>query len=67
MIIVTRYSQRNKDTVLCKRNIFKRGKLSTIDSEPISEEHLNELIKGHSPVFTVNVEKKSDLALTNMW
>lgn len=63
MIIVTRYAQRNKDTVLCKRNVFKRDVLTTIDSHPIDEKLLPELLKGEKRIHTVNVEKLSDLNL----
>lgn len=63
LVIVTRYAQRNKDTILCKRNVFKRGKLVSIDSNPVSEQQLSELVKGMGPIYIVNVEKKTDLDL----
>lgn len=62
-IIVTRYAQKNKDSVLCKRNIFKRGRLESIDEDAFEEQFLNGLLKGHKAVYVVNVEKKSDLDL----
>ena len=63
MIVLTRYAQKGKDTILCKRNIFKYGSLHSIDDQPISEQAAIELLKSAKHVYIVNVEKKSDLDL----
>lgn len=63
MIILTRYTQKGKDGVLCKRNTIRYGALHSIDLEPIPENLMVELLKGVKHVCTVNVEKKSDLDL----
>lgn len=63
MVILTKYKQRNKDTVVCKRHYFKRGVLERVDSSPIPEAYALESIANEKHVMHVNVEKLTDLEM----
>lgn len=59
-ILITRYSQRNKETKMCKRYMIQRGHLVCLDVRPIPDNTLPELTKGKNVMF-FDVEKLTDL------